>query len=186
MNIYIYEKMENIEIENKKTEKKTEQANKRNKKFDSILSLVLTQPDSTPFFLIGKHSSGPNENKWGFPSVKINENDDRPQDTASKLFEVCTLGMYGSLSKTKKKCVLQGKTVHGISVYTVEVEKNVELKIKNISKYLLKCFPLGGIPTGVLAWKRCKMVSIEEIILHTNLDAFTKETVEFLRCQNHG
>lgn len=135
-------------------------------------------------FLMGKHSSGTNENKWGFPSVSYG-NDDRPQDTATKLFEVCTLGMYGSLSSTKKNCVLRGKTMHGISVYTVKVEKNLDVKIKNISRYLIKCFPVGAIPPGVLAWKKCKMFTLDEALSHPNLDVYTKETLEFLRCQNH-
>lgn len=145
--------------------------------------MVLLDSSGTLLFM-GKHGAGSNENKWGFPSVTSGK-DDRPQDTAAKLFEVCTLGMYGSLSSTKKKCVLGGKTVHGISVYRVKVEDNLDLKIKNITRYLIKCFPLGGIPSGVLAWKKCKMFTLEEALRHPNLDGYTKETLEFLRCQNH-
>ena len=134
-------------------------------------------------FFLGQHSAGVNENKWGFPSVRMSEKEERPQDTATKLLEVSTLGMYGSVSSTKKLCVFQGKTINGITVYKINIEQNLELKIQNISKYLLKCFPIGGILPGILAWRRCKMVSMEDAINQSHKDEITKEILEFLRCQ---
>jgi len=110
----------------------------------------------------------------------MSDNDERPQDTATKLLEVSTLGMYGSITSTKKLCVFQGKTINGIAVYKTKIEKNLDFKIKHISKYLLKCFPIGGILPGILAWKQCKMVSLEDALQQSNKDTITKETLEFL------
>lgn len=154
---------------------------KISKKFEGIVCLVLQR--DTEYFL-GQHSAGVNEKKWGFPSVRMSDKDERPQDTATKLLEVSTLGMYGSITSTKKLCVFLGKTINGISVYKINIEPQLELKIKNISKYLLKCFPIGGILPGVLAWKGCKMVSMEDSFHQSNIDSITKETLEFLKCQN--
>jgi hypothetical protein len=95
--------------------------------------------------------------------------------------EVSTLGLTGGISSTKKLCSLQGKTIHGLAVYKVSVETHLAELITNSTKYLLKCFPLGGAPPGMLAWKKCKMVSIEEASVHSNLDDITKEALEFLR-----
>ena len=78
----------------------------------------------------------------------------------------------------------QGKTINGISVYKIIIEPFLELKLKNISKYLFKCFPIGGILPGILAWKNCKKVTMEEALNHSNKDSITKEALEFLRCQN--
>jgi hypothetical protein len=114
----------------------------------------------------------------------MSDKDERPQNTATKLLEVSTLGMYGSISSTKKLCVYQGKTINGISVYKIIIEPFLELKLKNISKYLFKCFPIGGILPGILAWKNCKKVTMEEALNHSNKDSITKEALEFLRCQN--
>jgi hypothetical protein len=151
------------------------------RKFDCIVCLVLQR--DTDYFL-GQHGAGVNENKWGFPSVRMSDKDERPQDTASKLLEVSTLGMYGPITSTKKLCVFQGKTINGILVYKINIEPNLEFKIKHISKYLFKCFPIGGIPAGILAWKQCKMVSMQDALHQSNKDSITKEILEFLKCQN--
>lgn len=145
------------------------------KKFNSILCLVLFCENRV---LIGKHRAGKNENMWGFPSIHIN--DDRPQDTAKKLLEVCSLGLTGGISSTKKLCSLQGKTIHGLAVYRVQVEEQLAEQITNATKYFSKCFPLDALPVGVLAWKKCKMVTLEEAMGQTKLDDITKEALEFL------
>jgi hypothetical protein len=146
------------------------------KKFKSIICLVLANEDMV---LLGKHGAGINENKWGFPSTKLC--DDRPQDSAKKLLEVSTLGMMGGISSTKKLCILQGKTIHGLSVYKISIDEHLHRYITSASKYVSKCFPLGALPAGVLAWKKCKMFSFEEALAHGNLDEFTKEALEFLK-----
>jgi hypothetical protein len=129
--------------------------------------------------MIGKHRAGTSENMWGFPSVQVF--DDRPQDTAKKLLEVSSLGLSGGISSTKKLCSLQGKTIHGLAVYRVEVNAQLADQITNATKYLSKCFPLGAIPIGMLAWKKCKMVTLDEALAHSKLDDITKEALEFLK-----
>jgi hypothetical protein len=146
------------------------------KKYKSIICLVL---EANEKILLGKHAAGINENKWGFPSTKLC--DDRPQDSAKKLLEVSTLGLMGGISSTKKLCSLQGKSIHGLSVYKITINEHLHRLITSASKYFSKCFPVGALPEGVLAWKKCKMFSLEEALAHGNLDEFTKEALEYLK-----
>jgi hypothetical protein len=146
------------------------------KKLRTILCLVLTSQNKV---LVGKHNAGVYENKWGFPSINVC--DDRPQDSAKKLLEVSTLGLLGGISCTKKLCILQGKTIHGLAVYKVDVDSNLAEHITNATKYLSKCFALGASPPGMLAWKKCKMVSLEEAFKLSHIDDITREALEFLR-----
>jgi hypothetical protein len=160
-----------------------------------IKSIVVLVLENQQGIFIGKHFSGKNENKWGFPSLSMTQGDERPQDTASKLFEVCTFGMYGSVSSSKKRCEFIGKTVHGLLVYSVNVEMELEKKIGNVSKYLQKCFPVGALPQGLIPWKKCSLIDLRDSTMKNptvknltkknltkrTLDDITQETLEYLR-----
>jgi len=111
----------------------------------------------------------------------MSEGDDRPQDTAAKLFEVTTLGMYGSASSTKKQCEFQGKTVHGLHIYKSKIENGLEKKIGHVCKYLQKCFPLGSIPQGLVPWSKCKSFQLQTP--PKQCDEISLETIEFLKAR---
>jgi hypothetical protein len=131
--------------------------------------------------ILGKHADGPFKGKWGFASLSA-ELDRRPQECAAKLAEVCHVGMLGKSSALVKKCKKQGKTVNGLQVYCIQDDDDIDSlskRLGHIYAYVKRCFPKGGIPIGVLAFSKCKVIDLHEKC--DSLDPYTQDALQFLK-----
>jgi hypothetical protein len=142
----------------------------------SIVCLIIQRLDGK--VLIGKHENGPFKNKWGIASLGA-EQDRRPQDCAAKLAEVSSLGMLGRASFLVSRCKRKGKTMDGITVYSLLTELcELDALLSASSAYITRCFPKNGCPLGIVAWKKCKWIDCDEP--HPNLDTFTRSALSFI------
>ena len=151
----------------------------KDKQTSQVVCLII---QSGTRVLIGKHANGPYEGKWGFASLSA-ELDRRPQECAAKLAEVCHVGMLGKSSALVKKCKKQGRTLNGLQVYCIEDSgKNLETLSKilgNMYAYFTRCFPKGGIPIGLVAFSKCKVIDFHDKC--DRLDPYTQDALQFLQ-----
>jgi hypothetical protein len=152
---------------------------KKMKKYSSLICILILCKDS---LLLGRHAAGPHANMWGAASTQLLEGDERPQESASKLLEVSTYGLLGCSSKIKKQCELVGKTLHGLTVYKFNSSNSdLDSMISGISKYLRKCFPVGGLPLGLVPWKSCKTIPLQYYFTCAGLDPITLDALHYYR-----
>jgi ADP-ribose pyrophosphatase YjhB (NUDIX family) len=148
------------------------------KQTSSLVCTVIQRDDKK--VLVGKHADGPWKGKWGFASLSA-ETDRRPQDCASKLAEVCTVGMLGRASSLLKQCEKQGRSIKGMHVYVLRTSVSaLDEYIQNASAHLLRCFPKSACPPGLVAWTSCKWVDLEDVL---TMDTFSYDAMQHLRAR---
>lgn len=124
--------------------------------------------------MIGKHADGPYKGKWGIPSIR-SEHERRPQICAAQLVECSLLGIVGKASSIVKDCKPLGKTANGMTVYVFNTSLGtLDTLISNGSAYLKRCFPIHGLPKGIVAWDKCAWSSKS-----FSLDVFTQDALQF-------
>ncbi len=69
-----------------------------------------------------------------------------------------------------------------MQVYCLEEENLEDLssKLTRIFAYLSRCFPKGGIPMGLIAWSKCKVIDIQQEFKKP-LDVYTQDALQFLQ-----
>lgn len=146
------------------------------KQTSSVVCLVIERWDKK--VLVGKHADGPFKGKWGFASLSA-ETERRPQDCASKLAEVCTVGMLGRASALLKQCSKQGRTIKGMHVYKLHTSNTaLDEYIHNASAHLLRCFPKNLCPPGLVAWTSCKWIDLNDVMV---MDTYSYDALQHLR-----
>jgi ADP-ribose pyrophosphatase YjhB (NUDIX family) len=149
------------------------------KQTSTLVCTVIQREDGK--VLVGKHADGAFKGKWGFASLSA-ETDRRPQDCASKLAEVCTVGMLGRASSLLKQCEKQGRSFMGMHVYLLHTAiNNLDEYVHNASAHLLRCFPKNACPPGLVAWTSCKWISKDDVLV---MDKYSYDALQHLRAQS--
>jgi hypothetical protein len=142
----------------------------------SVISVLIVGPDNT--VLLGKHADGPFKGKWGIPSLR-SEHERRPQICAAQLVECSLLGIVGKASSIVKECKPLGKTANGMIVYVYKTNLGtLDSILTNSSAYLKRCFPVDGLPKGIVAWDKCLWNNTQSF-LNSKLDTFTQDALQF-------
>lgn len=147
----------------------------------SIVSVVV-RLEGTDQILVGKHMSGPFQDKWGFPSVE-SMIDKRPVRAAEKLGEAATMGLLGG--RFTLKLVKQEPTALGLQYYVLLTDKShLADSLSNFTKYIQSCFPLGGeasLPVGVLPWSSIRWMSAEEAKAKAKRSTWDSYSIDLLQ-----